>query len=373
MDVEGIYGIKREIEAVGEGRLVELESIFGKINSAIAEFDGKPNKYVYRVELVKQLDKIARKIQNSKELSPEDIENFDLVLSFLKKWRFTSAKDAIKVFEPLASLREKKKSLIEYYRREYNILKEREKAIKNEISRLEGLVDYPDVDEEDIALQRGLLEEYNTKIAELMRDFSQFTPSREVIKTGLDALYHPELRFPNPYDQQSAEELYNFLKSEKIGEEPVYKLLDYYRYSQDRLAHYLDNPVLFKEVSESNVAWLESLNELGKRSTARITFGEDGASINLRITCVIPFISRIGRITNTEPDDAVEYLISLRKLINSGRYDIILESDRLKGIYTTDEIQKMKDGGLDEEVESLKEELERIEEELEIMPDPKEL
>jgi len=373
MDIEGIYEIKREIEAVGDGRLVELEDIFGRTNSTIVEFDGKPNKYVYRVELVKQLDKIARKIQNSSKLSAEDIEKFDLVLSFLKKWRFTSAKDALKTIEPLAGLRVKKKGLVEDYRKGHNRLKERRKTLKREISRLEGLVEYPDVDEEDIALQRELLQDYNLKISELMRGFVQESSSREVIKTGLDALYHPELRFPHPYDQQSASELYIFLRSEKIGDEPVYKLLEYYRYSQDRLAHYLDDPARFKEVAESNVAWLESLNELGKRSTAKIAFGDDGASINMQITRVIPFISKIGKFTNIDPDDAVEYLLSLRKFIASGKYEVILESDRLKGIYTTDEIQKMKDGGLGEEVESLKDELKEIEEELEVIPEPKEL
>ena len=229
------------------------------------------------------------------------------------------------------------------------------------------------MDEEEIALQRELLQDYNLKISELMRDFSQESSSRRVIKTGLDALYHPELRFPHPYDQHSARALYDFLSSEKIGDEPVHKLLEYYRYSPDRLAHYLDDPALFKEVAESNVAWLESLNELGKRGTAKIAFGEDGALINMQITRVIPFISKVGKFTNIDPGDAVEYLISLRKIIASGKYEVIVESDRLKEIYTTDEIQKMRDGGLDEEVESLKIELKEIEEELEMMPEPKEL
>ncbi|MDY6931119.1 MAG: hypothetical protein SVJ22_04300 [Halobacteriota archaeon] len=373
MDLEGIYEVKKEIEAIGEERLVELENIYGRISSAIVEFDGTPNKYVYRVELIKQLNKIARKIQNSSKLSAEDVEKFDLTLSLLKKWRFVSAKDALKTIEPTAGLRERKKSLLDNYRREYNIQKERKNTIKKEIERLNAIFKYPILDEEEILLKREELKGYNSNVSDILREFVQNTSSREVIMISLDAQYFPELIFPHPYDPKGAGELHNYLKSEKIGGEPIYKILEYNRYSRDRLSHYLDNPSLFKDVTESNIAWLESLNELWKKNTAKITFGERKELLYIRIRRMISFISSIAKYTNISPNMAVEYLISQRKLIISGEYDIFLESDRLKEIYTMDEIQRMKGGGLSQEIESLKRELKGIEEELDLIPEPKEL
>lgn len=372
MEIEQIKKISGQIEEIGEQRLEELEDIYSRIDSAIKEFEGRPNKYVYRSELIKQLNRAARKIQNS-DLSSEEIEAFDLALSFLKKWRFIPAKDALEGIKPTAGLRAKKKELIEDYKRDYHRLSERQRILRNKILRLEGLMDYPDVDEEEISLETERMRNYNSKISEILIDFIGENRSREVIKAGLDALYHPEIRFPRPYDLKSANDLYNFLCSEEIGEEPIYRLLEYYRFSLDRLAHYLKRPIVFKEVVESNVAWLEALKDIGKRETAKISFEEDSSLLNIRISRIISFISKIDRSSKIDSRDVLEYLLSLRKIIASGKYDLIRRSDKLKRRYSIDEIQKIKDGSIGGEVEALKKELDETRKRLEKLPRPGEL
>ena len=374
MEIEQINKISNLIEEIGEQRLEELEDLYSRIASLIKEFEERPNKYVNRVELIKQLDKIARKIQKSK-LSAEDIVTFDLALSYLKKWRFLSAKDALLEIEPNVGLRSKRKELIDNYKREFHKLEGRQSTLREEILRLEKLMEYPDVDEGEIALQKERLLSYNETISEILNDFVLKNDSRVVIKTCLDALYYPELQFPRPYDLNTAYEMYEFLCNEEIGKEPICKILEYYRYSKDRLSHYLSKPTLFKDVLESNVAWLESINELGKKDAAKISFGENKNTLIMRIPRIISFTSKISKTSKLEPlavKEVIEYLMSLRKFIASGRYDIIRKYEELRNICSQEEIQKIKDKSIKKEVESLKKRLEEEINRLEKLPKPSE-
>jgi hypothetical protein len=114
---------------------------------------------------------------------------------------------------------------------------------------------------------------------------------------------------------------------------------------------------------ESNIVWLESLDDLRNRAALKLSLEESSDSLLVRIPQIISFLSKISGSN----DDVVTFLRTLRKLIISGHYE------RIKSLYELDaeQIEKLQSGKYLEDLKRLQNKYSDIIKRLEALPDPR--
>lgn len=114
---------------------------------------------------------------------------------------------------------------------------------------------------------------------------------------------------------------------------------------------------------ESNIVWLESLDDLRNRAALKLSLEESSDSLLVRIPQIISFLPKIS----SSNDDVVTFLRTLRKLIISGHYE------RIKSLYELDaeQIEKLQSGKYLEDLKRLQDKYYDIRKRLETLPDPR--
>jgi hypothetical protein len=365
--LEEIERTNEQIRKAHRSRLELVEQFNGEIRSLIADFEGTPDSFRVFVDLMKRLNRIAQRIERARQNETLDyIEHFDKALAILKKRKFETAKKELDRIPSLGMLA-KQRSLFEEYKKAYGSLRAGCDELKEKISLMESSselinnVDLSRVDE--LSELRREFKSYNITVGDLLDEYFKANPSRESLKVGLDAGYIPELNFPKPFSRESAIRLYEFLLNENLSFEPISVLLKYVKYSESKLSHYVSDTTTFKKVMESNVVWLESLDDLRNRAALKLSLEESSDSLLVRIPQIISFLSKIS----SSNDNVLTFLRSLRKLIISGHYE------RLKSLYGLDveQIERLQSGKHLDDLKKLQSTYSDITKRLERLPDPR--
>jgi len=75
---------------------------------------------------------------------------------------------------------------------------------------------------------------------------------------------------------------------------PLYRLLEYAKYSDSKLSHYVGDTTNFRQVLESNIVWLESLDDIKRRGALKLSLKEPGVSLAVKIPRLIAFLSKLN-------------------------------------------------------------------------------
>jgi len=365
--LEEIGKMNEQIHKAHRSRLELVEQFNGEIRSLIADFEDTPDNFRVFVDLMKRRDRIAQRIERARQNEALDyIEHFDKALTVLKKRKFETAKKELDRIPTLGMLA-KQRSLCEEYKKAYGSLRARRDELKEKISHLESsseLTNKIDLSRvEELSELTYEFESYNMKVADLLDGYFEANPSRDSLKVGLDAGYIPELNFPKPFSHESAIKLYEFLINEHLSSEPITTLLKYAKYSENKLSHYVSDTTTFRQVMESNIVWLESLGDIKNRAALKLSLGESGDSLLVRIPQIISFLSKIS----SSSDEVLTFLRKLRKLIISGRYE------RVKSLYGFDveQIERLQSGRYLEDLRRLQDKYSDMVKKLEKLPDPR--
>ncbi|MGZ4880231.1 MAG: DUF7118 family protein [Halobacteriota archaeon] len=311
-----------QIREAGRDRLELIERFNDELRGLIKDFEDTPDTFrVYR-DLAKRLERIARRIGKAHDDNLLDYtERFDKVLSVLKKRRFeTATKELDRI--PVLGLLTKQRAVFDEYKKRYTELNARCESLEAEIEEKTAYytslqkIDVISLDE--LAALKEKIATYNDGVGTFLEAYFKEAPLTDVLKISLDASYHPELKFPQPPSYKNAESLLTFAVSEGFASLPLSRFIDYAKYSDNKLSHYVGDATRFRQLLESNIVWLESLVDIKRREALKISLDESDMSLTLKIPRIIAFLSKLSATTNL-----LTFLREIQKLATSGDYERI--------------------------------------------------
>ncbi len=346
-----IGAINDRIREAGRERLELVERFNHELRDLIRDFEDTPDTFRIYLDLKKRLERIARRVEKAHaENSLDYTERFDKALTVLKKRRFEAATKELDRITVLGLLTEQRR-LFDEYKKSYAGLHARceglEAEIKEKTAYYESLQEIDVKSFDELASLKEKIATYNDGVGTFLETFFKEALLLDVLRISLDASYHPELRIPQPPSHKNAERLLSFVQSEGLASLPLARFLEYAKYSDSKLPHYVGDPTRFRQVIESNIVWLESLGDIKSRDALKISLEEPGASLAVKIPRIIAFLSKLGAATNL-----LTFLRETQKLVTSGRYERI----RVASLVDREHLEKVQKGTHIADLEALQDE-----------------
>lgn len=368
--VKRIRTLDGEISDIGEDKLADMERFYKTLDDLIEEFQDQPNKYKSRRELMKQLNRTAKRLQKEQYRGIlEDVSVFDDTMAYMKKWRFKSARKELDEIRDVALLSSERQRLHKKYTADYNALVRRKNDLREKISRMGHLLTYP-VMEEELEEYEANLKSYNRAVSRLLDDFISNTPSRDDVDIAIHSCKLSESGFPAPSNMRDAEMLLSFLQEDDAGDLQVRKLLEYAQYSDAKLKHYMSKPQSFLRAVTPNLSWLKAINTMSRRGGLKIGKYESPALVKKKTLACMEVISLISGHTKQDPADASTFLESLQNMIDIGTYQDIVRYHELTKKCMHSELDEIHKGTMGKELEEARNELEETEKILSEIPEP---
>jgi hypothetical protein len=361
-----IATINKRIREAGRERLELVERFNREIRELVRDFEGTPDTFRVFLDLTRRLQRITRRVEKAHEDQSLDYsEQLEKALTVLKKRRFeTAIKELDRI--PVLGLLTEQRRLFEEYKKGYAALRTRCESVEAEI-REKGAyykslqnVDVTSFDE--LAALKEQIAAYNDDVGTFLETFVKQTSILDVLRISLDASYHPELGFPPPPSHENAEKLLSFVLSEDLTTIPLFRFLEYAKYSDNKLSHYVGDTTSFRQVLESNVVWLESLDDIKRRGALKLSLEEPGVSLAVKIRRLIPFLSKLNA-----PTGLLTFLRETQKLVTSGRYERI----RATSAVNRDHLEKIQQGAHLGDLRALEDERARLTKQLEDLQEPR--
>jgi hypothetical protein len=361
-----IATINTRIREASRERLELVERFNREIRELVRNFEDTPDTFKVFLDLTRQLQRIARRVEKARaEQSLDYAEQFDKALNVLKKRRFeTAIKELDRI--PVLGLLTEQRRLFEEYKKGYAALRARcenlDAEIRNKGAYYESLqkVDVTSFDE--LAALMEQIATYNDDVGTFLETFVKQAPVLDILRVSLDASYHPELGFPPPPSHENAEKLLSLVQSEKLTSLPLYRLLEYVKYSDSKLSHFVADTTGFRQVLESNFLWLESLDDIKRRGALKLSLEEPGVSLAVKIRRLITFLSKLNA-----PPTLLTFLRETRKLVTSGRYETI----RAARTVNREHLEKAQQGSHVDDLRGLEEERGRLMQQLKDLQEPR--
>jgi hypothetical protein len=215
---------------------------------------------------------------------------------------------------------------------------------------------------DELAALKEQIAAYNDDVGTFLETFVKQASILDVLRISLDASYHPELGFPPPPSHENAEKLLSFVLSEDLTSIPLFRFLEYAKYSDSKLSHYVGDTTSFRQVLESNVVWLESLDDIKRRGALKLSLEEPGVSLAVKIRRLIPFLSKLSA-----PTGLLTFLRETQKLVTSGRYERI----RATSAVNRDHLEKIQQGAHIGDLRALEDERARLMKQLKDLLEPR--
>jgi hypothetical protein len=360
--------INDRIRGAGRQRLELVERFNRELRDLIRDFEVTPDTFRVYVDLKKRLERIARRVEKARADDLLDYtQQFDRAFAVLKKRRFEAAiKELDRI--PVLELLSEQRRLFDEYRRGYAVLRTRceelEAEIRDKTAYFESLQKVDAVSFDALDVLNDKISSYNDRVGTFLESYFKEALLSDVIKISLGASYHPELGFPQPPSYENAERLLSFVQNKDIEALPLYRFLEYATYSDGKLTHYVGDPGTFKQVLESNIVWLDSLEHIKRHETLKISLEQSGVSLATKIPRIVAFLSKLDA-----PSTLLTFLREMQKLVTSGSYEKIRAASSVK----RDHVKKVQQGAHVADLESLQNELEAVREELRELQEPREV
>ncbi len=265
--IEALAAARREleraeaaVEAVGEPRLRDLESTYEDFTSLLGRYEDRATGSGNFQAFIEFQERIA---EFTAEL-PEDIperETFEAIDDRLQKRRLTDAdfewtRSRLEPVEDLIGRLEDRSEARHLLETTKGDVRQAIRETRDRIDRLETVrsLGAADLDAPVEAL-RDPIETYNESVRDAVRSFRRTEPSRDVL-----ALFRTAERFPLVSVPEPPADLWSYLESAPVGDEPVPTLLEYADYSRSKLAHYVDSPATFARTVGGNRTYLDGID-----------------------------------------------------------------------------------------------------------------
>lgn len=352
--------LERRIEELGPGRLDRVEFLLSELKGLVREYEDKDRTFKTHRSLRMTLDRLARRIQKSYENEEigEEVEHFDKALVHARDWHWKDTRRALEPLEEIAGLRDERNRVEKEIRRQKKARRKKRRELEERARRLRSLRDTrldPGAEEYIHSIQERL-DRVNERIVGVLDALVSNAPTREVIRLLGDVGIRPELGLPRAPDKSG---LMGFLGSHPVGNEPIYRVLEYADYSDSRLSHYVDRPREFKDAMSANLAYLEKITDI-RRLAPKLQV-EPGGMLARRLSALTSLVSRAGSLVEKDTSGLVQELREMRREVLSGEYARHFSSYRRIQRLSQEERRLVEAGAVEDELAEVERRLEDYE------------
>ncbi len=235
---------------------------------------------------------------------------------------------------------------------------QRREELVEEIEQLEAMVELSVTDDETALKRvRKPVEKYNTAVRTGFKQLRREAPSREVLALLDRAQQYPLVAFQSPPPV-----LEEYLRTTAAGHRPLAELIEFTEYSRSKLEHYVDDAGAFRRAVATNRTYLRELDA----TPLTIAWPPPPAQ-------QVPWLTRelravAGRIVDA---DAMAHLREVEAVAREDRqYTIVRETAIAEQQLDATQRQKLANGTLRDELETLRNTKQAIDTTLSNMPDP---
>ncbi len=327
-EVERIRNLSEQVRSVQGLAHGEIEEVYNKAIKFMNTYT-EMSRRQYRA-FRRDLDALAERVAEifkDGDLSKRHVKILDKALGKMRMRDFYSARRLIHRFDDLIALKNEMVTQLEEYRRSYQEKENEIEAMEAEVRRLRG-IPAPRVSYRDIEALEGTIADCRDSANRFLYDYISKYPSNEVLKTILLASTNRTLGIPAPDNRQEAEELVNFLKTDKdareaFGEKNIHSLVEAAGFTDARFAHILAEYRTIKRLLQDNIGWLKGISSPGGYFP-RLSINDDADYILSRIDAWRDILKSIPG-----SERVAEKLARLSTLIVPDEFEDLKEASRL--------------------------------------------
>ncbi|WP_435180590.1 DUF7118 family protein [Halorussus sp. AFM4] len=265
---------------------------------------------------------------------------------------FAAARDRLGAASDIAGLLDERREALAEYREVRRDVERALADLREEIADRERLVELDAADlDAPVEELRDPIETYNEAVGEAFAAFKAEASARELLDFVAATDDYPLVGFPDP-----PESLRSYVETSEPGTEPVADLLEYARYSNSKLDHYVDDPAALKRAVATNETYLERLDA----GPLRLEWPPRPASeLRWRLD---ELVSVVGRFA---PEDVVATLRDVQSVVRDReRFERLRTSAEARTELSAAEREKVASGAVEDELADLRERAGRLEDAL---------
>jgi hypothetical protein len=262
---------------------------------------------------------------------------------------FAAARDRLAAASDIAGLLDERREALAEYREVRREVGHALVDVREEISERERLVELGDADlDAPVEEIRDPIEAYNEAVGEAFREFRSSASAREVLSFVAATEDYSLVEFRDPPDA-----LESYVETREVGTEPISDLLEYARYSNSKLDHYVEDPTALKRAVATNETYLERLNA----DPLRLDWPpRSAADLRWRIEELISVVARFA------DDEVVSKLRDVQSVVrDADRFERLRTAAEAKTELSDSEREQVASGAIESELAALREKKARLE------------
>lgn len=249
----------------------------------------------------------------------------------------------------IAALLDRRREVRERYRKARREIDGAVADLREAIAERERLVELGDADlDAPVEEIRDPIEAYNEAVAEAFAEFKRNATAREVLDFVATTAEYPLVGFRDP-----PENLREYVAEREPGTEPIPDLLEYARYSNSKLDHYVADPTALKRAVATNETYLERLDA----EPLQLDWPPRPATdLRWRVRELVSVVARFA------PEEVVARLRDVQSVVrDEERFDQLRTVAEAKAELSEREREKVASGEVEAELAELRERKEGLE------------
>ena len=291
---------------------------------------------------------------------PDDLANraaFENALEAIDKRRlsesdFERAHEALEPARRYDELLAERQAAREAVRDARTAASKRIRAIDEQLDDRKRLLELADADlDAPVEELRDPIERYNDAIRAAFVDYRQSASAREVFAMLDRSRWYPFVGYEQP-----PTDLREFVETDPAGEYTIPELLEYADYSRSKLAHYVDDADELKRKVATQQTYVDGID--AEPLTIEWPPGPAGV-LRQRTRELRPFVDRLAN------EETVAMLRDVQLWTRDPDYDRLQTAAQAVAQLTSEERERLREGAIADELESLRAERTRLEDALE--------
>jgi hypothetical protein len=350
------------VKDAGEAEVQRLADAYDEFDELLSRYR-EPASGSGR-ETFQQYVEFEGKLETVVEELPEDLlhrEAFEAAEEVLNRRRlderdFDRAREELTPAREAVELLDERHEAERRYRDARRAVTDRRRAVDERLDELESVLTFADADlDAPVETLREPISAYESAVHDAFRAFRHDASARRVLDFVAATEAYPLVAFPEP-----PTELQQYLARHPAGEEPIPTLLDWAEYTRSKLSHYVGDPASFRAQVAGNRTYLARLDaeplEIGWPPPP-------AGSLRYRGRELVAVVERFA------PESTVERLNDVRDLLRRPDYEDLRQAAVAADRLDETDRRRLRDGSIQDEVESLRGEAERLDDALETYPD----
>jgi hypothetical protein len=355
--------VERKIEEYGGETVEQVADAYDRATDMLDRYEGQATgtgRENFK-KFIQFQDEFASLVEDLPDDLPER-DAFEAANDRFDKRRlseddFEAARAGLEPAGEIAGLPDQRREALNRYRKVRREVGHAIADLREDIADRERLVELGDADlDAPIEDIRDPIETYNEAVSDAFAEFKSEASARELL--GFVAATHD---YSLVEFRDVPETLRDYVETREVGTEPISGLLEYARYSNSKLDHYVEDPGALKRAVATNETYLERLDadplqlDWPPKSAAELRW------------CVGELVSVVARFASEE---VIADLREVQSVVRDDeRFERLRTAAEAKTELSDAEREKVASGEIEDELADLRTRKEKLESALEEYPD----